>query len=450
VLLRFLAPSWHKEPQSPNLFHQSSQYPWDLFNFAGMKVLYDISLTAASAMLKVFGGLSPKLKKMVAGRKTSFSALADFVKENPAKKAWFHVASLGEYEQAKPVIRELKQRYPDKAVVLTFFSPSGYEPATKKPQPNVDFIAYLPFDTAADADKWVELLKPEVVFFVKYDLWANCIFSIKKRKIPLFLFSASLRSDQVYFKSYGGFFREVLTSFDHIFTQNQQSVALLNSIGYHRTTVAGDTRYDNVHAISRSPKRFPELDVFAQGKRVMVLGSAWEEDMALIIPFIHSGTDYQFIIAPHDIHPEQIADWQSRIHLPSLKYSELGGKKLEEERVLFIDNIGMLSSLYQYARIAYVGGAFGKGLHNILEPLAFGIPAIFGEVRKAGKFPEAAISQSYGCGFAVSTAADFQQLVDQLEDDERYRQACEAAEKLVRDNLGSAQKIIKHVEQVLR
>ena len=415
-----------------------------------MKVLYDISLTASSALLKVFGGFSPKMEKMVVGRKSSFSTLADFVKENSAKKVWFHVASLGEYEQAKPVIRELKQRYPDKAVVLTFFSPSGYEPATKKPQPHVDFIAYLPFDTRANAEKWVELLQPEMVFFVKYDLWANFIFSVKKRKIPLFLFSASLRPDQVYFKSYGGFFREVLTSFDHIFTQNQQSVALLKDIGYHQVTLAGDTRYDNVNAISQNPKRFPELHAFAQGTRVMVVGSAWEEDMALIIPFINSGTDYQLIIAPHDIHPEQIADWQKRIHLPSLKYSELSGKNLVEERVLFIDNIGMLSSLYQYARIAYVGGAFGKGLHNILEPLAFGIPAIFGEVKKAGKFPEAAISQSYGCGFAVSTAADFQQWVDRLEDDERCRQACEAAEKLVADNLGSARKIIKHVEQVLK
>src|SRR5690606_35637678 len=433
----------------PNLFHQSRQYPWDLFNFAGMKVLYDISLTAASAMLKVFGGLSPKLKKMVAGRKTSFSALADFVKENPAKKAWFHVASLGEYEQAKPVIRELKQRYPDKAVVLTFFSPSGYEPATKKPQPNVDFIAYLPFDTAADAEKWVELLKPEMVFFVKYDLWANFIFSVKKRKIPLFLFSASLRPDQVYFKSYGGFFREVLTSIDHIFTQNQQSVALLNSIGYHQVTVAGDTRYDNVHAISQNPKRFPELDAFAQGKRVMVIGSAWEEDMALIIPFINSGTDYQFIIAPHDIHPEQIADWQSRIRLPSLKYSELSGKELAQERVLFIDSIGMLSSLYQYARVAYVGGAFGKGLHNILEPLAFGIPVVFGKLKKTSKFPEAAISQDYDCGFEVATATEFQQLLTELEDPDAYQAACEAAGKLVQDNLGSAKKIVEHLHKTM-
>jgi 3-deoxy-D-manno-octulosonic-acid transferase len=415
-----------------------------------MKVLYDISLTATSALLKVFSGFSPKLKKTVVGRKSSFLALADFVKENTAKKVWFHVASLGEYEQAKPVIRELKQRYPDKAVVLTFFSPSGYEPATKKPQPHVDFIAYLPFDTPANAENWIELLKPEMVFFVKYDLWANFIFSIKKTKIPLFLFSASLRPDQIYFKSYGGFFRKILSSFDHIFTQNQQSVELLNGIGYHEATIAGDTRYDNVHAISHNPRRFPELVAFAQGKRVMVVGSAWEEDMALLIPFINSGTDYVFIIAPHDIHPEQIADWQSRIQLPSLKYSELEGRKLEQERVLFIDNIGMLSSLYQFARVAYVGGAFGKGLHNILEPLAFAIPVIFGEVKRAGKFPEAAISQGYGCGFAVSSAASFQQLVDQLENEERYRHACEAAGKLVTDNLGSARKIIKHVEQVLK
>src|SRR5690554_3342083 len=414
-----------------------------------MKVLYDISLTASSALLKVFGGFSPKLEKMVIGRQSSFSALASFVKENKTKKVWFHVASLGEYEQAKPVIRELKERYPDKAVVLTFFSPSGYEPASKKPQPDVDFIAYLPFDMPANAEKWLKLLEPEMVFFVKYDLWANFIFSIKKRNIPLFLFSASLRSEQIYFQSYGGFFRKILCSFNHIFTQNQQSVELLNGIGYHQATVAGDTRYDNVHAISQNPKRFLELNAFVQGKRVMVVGSAWEEDMSLLIPFINSGTDYQFIIAPHDIHPEQIGDWQSRIPLPSLKYSELKGKEMEQERVLFIDNIGMLSSLYQYASVAYVGGAFGKGLHNILEPLAFGIPVVFGKLKKTSKFPEAAISQDYGCGFEVATATEFQQTMAELEDPDAYQAACKAAETLVEDNLGSAKKIVEYLHKIM-
>lgn len=415
-----------------------------------MKVLYDISLTASSALLKVFGGFSPKMEKMISGRKSSFSTLADFVKENPAKKVWFHVASLGEYEQAKPVIRELKQRYPDKAVVLTFFSPSGYEPATKKPQPHVDLIAYLPFDTAANAERWLEILKPDLVFFVKYDLWANFIFSIKKRGIPLFLFSASLRPEQIYFKSYGGFFRKVLGAFDHIFTQNQSSIDLLKGIGYTRATLAGDTRYDNVHAISQHPRQFPELAAFVQGQKVIVVGSAWEEDMALMIPLINSRADYTFIIAPHDIHPAQIEDWQSRIQRSSLKYSELGGNKIDRERVLFIDNIGMLSSLYQFAEIAYVGGAFGKGLHNILEPLSFHIPVIFGEVKKASKFPEAAISIRYGCGFAVASASDLERQVQVLEDKEKYQAACKAAEKLVADNLGSAQKIVEQVEKVLK
>lgn len=417
-----------------------------------MKGLYNFSLTLATVFLKGLSNFSPKINKLVTGRKMSFQSLADFIGKDSRKRIWFHVASLGEYEQAKPVIHELKKVFPEKAVALTFFSPSGFENVIKKPQPNVDFIAYLPFDTARNAEQWVEVLDPEMVFFVKYDLWANYIFSINKRNIPLFLFSASMRPDQIYFKSYGGFFRKILYCFDYIFTQNPETVELLKKIHYDRTTVTGDTRYDNVDAISKNPKKFTAIETFVQSMPVIVVGSAWEEDMALIIPFLNSdaAVDYIFIIAPHDIEEEKIKEWQHRIRIPSVKYSNLNDGANREERVLFIDNVGMLSSLYQYAKLAYVGGAFGKGLHNILEPLSFGIPVLFGEVKKKGRFPEAAISKDYGCGFVVKTAEEFLQMIKKMEEEEYYQKACQVAQKLVHDNLGSAKKIVKQVQQIVK
>lgn len=415
-----------------------------------MKGLYNFSLSLTTTLIKVFSGFSPRLKILVRGRKTSFASLAGFAKDNPKRKAWFHVASLGEYEQAKPVIHEFKSQFPDWGVVVTFFSPSGYEHVSKRAQSNVDFIAYLPFDTAGNAREWVGLLNPEVVFFVKYDLWANFIFRIKENNIPLFLFSAAFRPDQIYFKKYGSFFRELLFAFDHIFTQNIESVELLKGIQYHEATLTGDTRYDNVQAISQKPQQFIDIAAFVQDRHVIVVGSAWEEDMALIIPLINTNSNYKYIIAPHDINIEKIKDWQNRITVSSVTYSTMNETSFHQKEVLFIDNIGMLSSLYQYAKIAYVGGAFGKGLHNILEPIAFNIPVAFGKVKRAGKFPEAAISQEYGCGFSISSSGELDQFIRQMEDSEKYQKACYAAKKLVSDNLGSAKRIIKHVQHMVQ
>ncbi|AWW31353.1 3-deoxy-D-manno-octulosonic acid transferase [Echinicola strongylocentroti] len=410
-----------------------------------MKVIYDFSVWAFSGMLRLASGGDSKLARLVKGRKPVFDEVAAFKAKFPGKVAWFHVASLGEYEQAKPVIAKLKKERPSLAVLVTFFSPSGYENVVKKPQPNVDGVTYLPFDTQGNARQFLELVKPSVVFFVKYDLWANFIFEAKKRDVPLFLFSASLRREQVYFQFYGGFFRKVLKCFDHIYTQNVQTQQLLQEIGISQTTVTGDTRYDNVQAISQSPKVFPEIEALFGDKKVMVVGSAWQEDMDVLLPFVNSHADYHFIIAPHDIDEGQIAGWQKQIKHQSINYSELTENSSVEVKVLFIDNIGMLSSLYQYARVAYVGGAFGKGLHNILEPLAFYIPVLFGKLKKVNKFPEAGISQQYGCGFEVENAEAFEKIVLALEEKEAYAKAVDAAERLVTDNLGSADKIIKGV-----
>lgn len=405
-----------------------------------MKLIYDTALFFFSRGLQTFKSASPKITALVNGREGLFIKLAEFRIKNPGQLAWFHVASLGEYEQAKPVIQELKKRFPYFKIVVSFFSPSGYEYAVKRPQENVDYITYLPFDTRSKAKKFMAALKPDIGFFVKYDLWANHILEAKKRGIPLFLFSASMRANQIYFKPYGQFFKKVIHCFEHICCQNAETQKLLGQINYQQTTVTGDTRYDRTKAIAQSPKSFPELADFIRDKNIITVGSAWQEDMDLLIPLINESDQFRWIIAPHDIDPDKIAQWKSGINKPSQKYSELPLK--QETEVLFIDNIGSLSSLYQFAKIAYVGGAFGKGLHNILEPIAYGIPVIFGKVKKTGKFPEAQISQEYGCGYSVENEAQLKNIVLELSEEAHYLNSCQNAVRLVNDNIGSASKIM--------
>jgi len=398
-------------------------------------------------LMRIGSKRSDKLKLGFNGRKKTFEAIKSFRKIQPGKLVWFHVASLGEYLQAKPVIAAFKKEHPLWSVAVSFFSPSGYEQAIKKKQPWVDFICYLPIDSPKNANRFVDLLSPEMVFFIKYDLWANYIFAVKKRKIPLYLVAASFRVEQVYFSWYGGFFKQLLFCFDHIFVQNEASKALLEKTGLQSISLTGDPRFDNVYKTSLQPKSFPEI---AQGiaKKVMVLGSVWQEDMDSLIPFINQSKDLQFIIAPHDIHAGIIENWQKAITLPSIKYSEFS--KADQPSVwniLIIDNIGMLSSLYQFAQWAYIGGAMGKGLHNILEPLAFGIPVLFGPLKKVSKFPEADISNQYGCGFPVKDETEIITVMEKLSQPADYAQACQSAKNLVNDNLGSAERTIEIIKK---
>lgn len=360
--------------------------------------------------------------------------------------AWFHVASLGEYEQARPVIAALKSKRPELCIVVTFFSPSGYDPVVKKPQPHVDYISYLPLDRKSFAERFVGILNPKLVFFVKYDLWLHHIQALKNRQIPMFLIAASLREDQPYFGVFGSFFRQNLFAMDWIFTQNEKSINLLSSLGITNASIAGDTRFDRVAATAAAPRELPEVASWVGGRPTVVVGSVWDEDMQLLIPLINSRPDYCWIIAPHDLSPEPMAHWASQIQLESRRFSEW--KSTDPNAVLFIDNIGMLSSLYQFAKVAYVGGAFGKGLHNILEPMGFGAPVIFGKVKKSAKFPEAVQSQAEGCGFSVEDVETLVQQFSKLENEEYYQNAVISTKKWVNSNLGAADRIIAKVSQL--
>lgn len=411
-----------------------------------MNWFYRFGIYVLSVLLPVAGIFSPRIRHFLEGRKPVFKELQKFRNSASGPLAWFHVASLGEYEQARPIIAELKNSRSELKIAVSFFSPSGYDNVVKKPQPNVDFITYLPLDRKSLAIKFVEILKPELAFFVKYDLWPQHILALKANEVPVFLVSAAFRPDHIYFRS-NGFFRKILFQLDYIFTQNQQSIELLNSIGFTKAEVAGDSRFDRVMATASDPKPFPEIKKWVGNKTTFVVGSAWEEDMQILIPLINSRPEYRWIIAPHDLNPQPMKTWSKAISLESSRYSEWNREKPVD--VLFIDNIGMLSSLFQFAKVAYVGGAFGKGLHNILEPVGFGIPVIFGKLPKSEKFPEAAQSQLEGCGFEVQNVSELKVVFERLEEEEFYRKSSKSAQMWVKSNLGAAGKIVEKVNKLM-
>lgn len=408
-----------------------------------MNAAYTLLMELGTRILPVLGVFMPKIRQFLAAREGLFASLADFRAAHPGPLTWFHVASLGEYEQAKPVIATLKIQEPETWIVVSFFSPSGYEPTSKRPQAGVDYITYLPLDRKSWAARFVKILQPSRSIFVKYDLWFHHLQALKKHSIPVYLIAASFRPEQAYFAWYGKFFRRMLLQMDWIFTQNEASIQLLASLKITKASLTGDTRFDRVAATAARPLDFPKIKNWIQGRPTVVIGSAWEEDMNLLIPLIQSKSDWLWILAPHAIDAAVIDRWATTLGIPAQKYSQW--KEEQSHRILFIDNVGMLASLYQYAHVAYVGGGFGKGLHNILEPLGFGVPVMFGKLRRASKFPEASQSEAEGCGFAVGNAKELQSTVAKLEQADFYSQAVAAAQRWVKSNLGAAARITDHL-----
>ncbi|WP_461100175.1 3-deoxy-D-manno-octulosonic acid transferase [Spirosoma luteolum] len=325
--------------------------------------------------------------------------------------AWFHAASLGEFEQGRPVIEAFRQHYPHYRILLTFFSPSGYE--VRKDYDGVDYVDYLPVDTPANARRLVKGLQPAIAFFIKYEFWANYLRELKAAGAVVISFSAIFRPDQLFFKPYGGFYRQMLHQFDQLLVQNQESVDLLASIDVRQVRLGGDTRFDRVAQTAATIRTIPVAASFrrqADGTSapVLVVGSAWQSDMDVLLPFLNQfDRPLKVIIAPHEIHSDELTRWQQQLRRPSIRYSEAGTgspDRLAEAAVLFIDNIGMLSSLYQYGTFAYIGGAFREGLHNILEAATFGMPIFFGPVYD--KYQEAVELVAEGGAFPISSTAD--------------------------------------------
>ena len=394
-------------------------------------------------LLPVAAIFNQKLKLFVAGRKQTFSKISTL---RDHKTIWFHAASLGEFEQARPIIEALKAKYVDYKILVTFFSPSGYE--IRKKYDLADVICYLPIDSKLNAKKFVAMVNPRLAIFIKYEFWPNLLSELKKKEITTILVSGILREKQLFFKNYGGFMREALTAFDHFFVQDQNSKELLNSICFNNVTVAGDTRFDRVSKILEQDNSLDFMNEFKDNKYTLVAGSTWKEDEELLVHYINNeATDNEkFIIAPHTIQQDAMVTLQKAIDKKTVLFSEKTGKNLKEYQVFIIDTIGILTKIYAVADAAYVGGGLKTGLHNVLEPATFGIPIVIGDTYS--KFKEAVdLVHLKGC-ISVQNQQEFTSVFLQLKKEASYRELTgEINKKYIQDHLGATQIIMKFIHQ---
>jgi len=401
-------------------------------------ILYVLGIRAASLV-------SEKARLWVKGRegilRKTEEALAG--KDDRKKVAWFHCASLGEFEQGRPVIEAFREAMPDHLIFLTFFSPSGYE--IRKNYPGADHVFYLPGDTAGMAAKFVKNLSPDIVFFIKYEYWYNYLAVLKQREIPTYMVSAIFRPSQPFFRWYGSWFRKQLNNLSWFFVQDEDSEKLLRKIGIRQVSVSGDTRFDRVSAIAMQKRPVDGMDEFCRNSRVILAGSTWPEDEKILLPFIlENKTNIKFIIAPHEVHKERIDGLISLLGTGSLRFSQGNENNIREARILIVDSIGILASLYRYAFVSFIGGGFGVGIHNILEPAAFGVPVIFGPNYE--RFREARDLIHEGGAASIKSGEDFRTILGRLTDipGERDR-ASGICSAYVTNHKGATAHILKHL-----
>ncbi len=415
------------------------------FKLFSLKHFYNILTHIAGFHLNLIGLFNEKLKLGVKGRKASFGLLESKLSDND-KTLWFHCASLGEYEQGLPVFEKVKTMYPQHKVVLTFFSPSGYE--VKKNTPIADVVVYLPLDTSANAKRFLNLVHPELVIFVKYEIWPNYLLEVKKRHIKAILISALFRKNQSFFKPTGQWMQKALFAFNHIFVQNEESKQLLNNIGYNDVIISGDTRFDRVSNQLTIDNTLNFIETFKQDHLCVVVGSSWPDDEALFINFINEDTsNTKYIIAPHNIKSAQISNLKTKLKQTTILYSEKDTSDLQNAKVFIIDTIGILSKIYSYADIAYVGGGLGtSGLHNTLEAAVFGVPIIIGNHYK--KFPEASAMIEKQGMFSISNQTELNSVLINLINDEDLRvKSGSQNSTYIKDNQGAVAKIITYLNK---
>jgi len=407
-----------------------------------MRLIYNLFIVLYSLAARCLSVRNKKAKKWVEGRKGIFKQISSQIYDNE-DIIWFHCASLGEFEQARPLIEYIKQQQPDYKIFLTFFSPSGYE--IQKNYKNADYVFYLPSDTVSNAKKFLRIVQPKYIFFIKYEFWYNYIYQAFRQKIPFYSVSCIFSEKQVYFKWYGRWFRKQLRYITHFFTQDECSKNLLNQFGISRASVCGDTRFDRVYHIVNQAK---EIDFFADltsKKNVIVAGSTWKEDEKLLAQLLNNQI-FTLIIAPHEVHKERIENIEKRFAAYSpIRYTKLSSKvNIEKKQVIVIDVIGILNSLYKYASIAYIGGGFGKGIHNILEAATYGKPILFGPIYK--KFKEANDLIRLSAAFSVSNYEDLNTVVQKLyANPQTLQTAGNTAKQYVLDNIDACKKIYGEV-----
>ena len=378
-----------------------------------MRLIYNIAIILYATLIHIAAFFNPKARLWVTGRKNIFKKIEQVLNGNTQPIIWVHCASLGEFEQGRPVIEAIKEQHPDTRIFLTFFSPSGFE--IRKDYPRADYIFYLPADTPFNARRFIKLVRPKLVVIVKYEFWFNYLRLLRKRQIPTLIISAIFRPSQHFFRWYGGWFRSNLKGITHFFVQNEQSAHLLHSIGIAQVTISGDTRFDRVTTIAAKCKSFPLIEQFKGENRLFLAGSTWPADEALLATLHQSNHGLKIILAPHEVYEEHILNIERLFEGNTLRYSKATSENISQTDVLIIDSIGILSNLYQYAYLAYIGGAFGKGLHNILEAATFGKPVIFGPNYK--KFGEAVDLIDRSGAFCIQNAEELINISTQLSED---------------------------------
>lgn len=400
-----------------------------------MLLLYNLGIRLYYLAIRLAAFFNPKAKQWISGRRGQHI-------KNFEKSIWFHFASLGEFEQGRPVLEEMKARHADTPVVITFFSPSGYE--IRKNTPLADAVYYLPLDTAHNARRFIGTINPVMAVFTKYEYWYHFFNALHRKQVPLYMISGIFRPGQVFFKWYGSLHRRMLGMVSHFFVQDELSAGLLKSLGITHITVSGDTRFDRVWANAQNPKELPQIEAFKNGSHLLVAGSTWPEDEHLLVQLVTAYPDWKFIFAPHEINEEKINNLMDLLPAAHTKrFSQIteGPNQVNECRVLIIDNIGMLSSLYQYGEAAYIGGGFGAGIHNTLEAAAFGLPVIFGP--NYHKFKEARDIIELKAGISVSNQHELDEAARLFLRDAEYRRfASEKIKNYVEVNIGATNKII--------
>jgi 3-deoxy-D-manno-octulosonic-acid transferase len=413
-----------------------------------MNVLYNSIVFIATFFLSIVALFNKKIKLFVDGRSVTFEKLSIFSSED--KVIWFHAASLGEFEQGRPIIEQIKKDFPSYKIALTFFSPSGYE--VRKDYELADVVCYLPLDSNKNVKRFLDIVHPTMAIFIKYEFWPNYLKGLQHRNISTILVSGIFRENQIFFKSFGAFMRKSLKAFDHFFVQDQTSKELLNSINQNNVSISGDTRFDRVYEILQQDNELNYISEFKNKQYTVVAGSTWKEDEKLLVNYINNSAskDEKFIIAPHNMSTNDIFELKKSIAKKTILYSEKKGKSLSEFDVFIVDTIGILTKIYSVADAAYVGGGLTKnGVHNILEPATFGVPIVIGPAYKKYKEVVDLVALN-GCK-VIANQNEFSTIFTKLKEDEDYRnQLAQINKHFIKDNIGATQTTMKYINKQLK
>jgi 3-deoxy-D-manno-octulosonic-acid transferase len=411
-----------------------------------LHLIYNIGIYLYTLGVRIAALFNKKAKLWVNGRKDIFNELSSWRKQHSTDDViWMHCASLGEFEQGRPVLEALRQQYPHKKLVLTFFSPSGYE--VRKNYAGADLICYLPADTPRNSKRFITILRPQAALIIKYEYWANYFFECSKQNVPLFIVSGILRKDQRFFGSMNGFWRKVLDGVTHFFVQNTETQQLLASIGYSNVTLAGDSRFDRVVDIAQQAKEFEDIRKFKSDSFCIIIGSSWPQEEQMMQSWMQENSDCKLILVPHEIHETHIASIQ-KLYPQSVRWTMREGVNLSQTRMLILDTIGMLSSIYRYGDVAMIGGGFGKGIHNTLEAAVWSIPVLYGP--KIDKFEEAKQLVKIKGGFVFHSSEELNDLLNHFKQNRgECRAAGERAGQYVKSSTGATTLVLQHLSSYL-